>query len=95
MPTAASSRNVRHAPLEEGAQRTVLSVPTAAVQELDGTSVVFVTDRGGTFRRRDVVLGRVVDDAVRSSAGYSRRADRRCGKLRAQVGVAEGVRAED
>ena len=55
--------------LEEGAQRTVLSVPTAAVQELDGTSVVFVTDRGGTFRRRDVVLGRVVDDAVEIVSG--------------------------
>ena len=55
--------------LEEGAQRTVLGVPKAAVQELDGKSVVFVTDGGGTFRRRDVALGRTVDEVVEIVSG--------------------------
>jgi cobalt-zinc-cadmium efflux system membrane fusion protein len=55
--------------LEEGAQRTVLSVPKAAVQEVDGQSVVFVTDGAGTFRRRAVTLGRTVADAVEITGG--------------------------
>jgi cobalt-zinc-cadmium efflux system membrane fusion protein len=55
--------------LEEGARRTVLAVPTTAVQEVDGASVVFVTDGAGTFRRRDVVLGRTVGEAVEIVSG--------------------------
>lgn len=49
--------------------RDVLSVPSAAVQEIDGQAVVFVHKGGDEFQRRDVSVGATSDGRVQILAG--------------------------
>lgn len=54
-----------------GAPRTLLVVPSAAVQELGGESVVFVETGPGEFRRRRVVTGASFDGEIEIREGLS------------------------
>lgn len=47
--------------LGSGPPREVLVVPAAAVQQLDGASVVFVDEGGGRYRAREVAVGAEAD----------------------------------
>jgi cobalt-zinc-cadmium efflux system membrane fusion protein len=50
--------------LDSGDQREVLQVPASAVQRHEGTTFVFVHVGGEIFERRDVQVGRTMDEAV-------------------------------
>jgi len=49
--------------------KRVLTVPAESVQSLNGEDVVFVSEEGDHFERRDVVLGQRVDDYIEIKKG--------------------------
>lgn len=55
--------------LDTGQPRRVTVVPSAAVQEMDGKSVVFVEGTAGTFRAREVATGREQDGETEVRSG--------------------------
>jgi len=57
--------------LGTGAPREVLVVPAAAIQDLDGRSIVFVGDAAGGFRAQTVSLGPVQDGLVEVRQGLT------------------------
>lgn len=57
--------------LGAGAERRVASVPAAAVQQIDGHSVVFVQREAGRFERRNVELGAEQAGFVEVRAGLT------------------------
>ncbi|MEQ1759968.1 MAG: efflux RND transporter periplasmic adaptor subunit [Vicinamibacterales bacterium] len=57
--------------LGEGDPRAVVVVPTAAIQTLDGTSVVFVEQSSGRFVPRTVQLGAEAEGVVEVTSGLS------------------------
>lgn len=52
-------------------RREVLVIPVAAVQQLNGRSIVFVKVGDGEFRARDVRLGAEVDGRIEVTAGLT------------------------
>jgi len=78
--------------MDEGDPRDVLAVPVTAVQDIDGTPVVFVAGDGGACTRRDVALGQEVDAWWKSRQACRRRAHRFHRQLPAEVRAAQGNR---